>query len=484
MDYLKNYINGNYCDATSGRWIDNYNPSDGSVYAQIPDSSKQDITNAYTAAQAAFPEWSNTTIETRSKILLKIADLIQENLAVLAQAEAKDNGKPLSLATAVDIPRASANFRFFGNGITQYASQAHQSVGLNTMNYTLRQPIGVVGCISPWNLPLYLFTWKIAPALAAGNCVVAKPSEVTPMTAYMLGDICTKAGLPPGVLNIVHGTGPTTGQAIVAHPNIKAISFTGGTQTGAHIARTAAPMFKKLSLELGGKNPNLIFADCDYEKMLSVTVKSSFANQGQICLCGSRIYVEEIIFEKFKKDFVAKVAALKVGNPFDIDTNIGALVSKSHMEKVQSYIEIAKQENGIILYGGKPVNIVGSEKGYYLQPTVIEIQDNQCRVNQEEIFGPVVTLMSFKTETEALKLANDVKYGLSATLWTSNIDRTMRLSNDVQAGIVWVNTWLNRDLRTPFGGVKQSGVGREGGFEALNFFTEAKNVCISYQGNV
>jgi len=484
MDYLKNYINGNYCDAASGTWIDNYNPSDGSVYAQIPDSSKQDVANAYTAAQDAFPEWSNTTIETRSKILLKIADLIQENLGVLAQAEAKDNGKPLSLAQSVDIPRASANFRFFGNAITQYASQAHQSVGLNTMNYTLRQPIGVVGCISPWNLPLYLFTWKIAPALAAGNCVVAKPSEVTPMTAYMLGDICTKAGLPPGVLNIVHGTGPSTGQAIVAHPNIKAISFTGGTQTGAHIARTAAPMFKKLSLELGGKNPNLIFADCDYEKMLSVTVKSSFANQGQICLCGSRIYVEETIFEKFKKDFVAKVAALKVGNPFDTDTNIGALVSKSHMEKVQSYIEIAKQENGTILYGGKPVNVAGSEKGYYLQPTVIEIQDNQCRVNQEEIFGPVVTLMSFKTETEALKLANDVKYGLSATLWTSNIDRTMRLSNDIQAGIVWVNTWLNRDLRTPFGGVKQSGVGREGGFEALNFFTEAKNVCISYQGNI
>jgi len=484
MDYLKNYINGTYCDAASGTWIDNYNPSDGSVYAQIPDSSKQDVANAYTAAQDAFPEWSNTTIETRSEILLKIADLIQENLAVLAQAEAKDNGKPLSLAKSVDIPRASANFRFFGNAITQYASQAHQSVGLNTMNYTLRQPIGVVGCISPWNLPLYLFTWKIAPALAAGNCVVAKPSEVTPMTAYMLGDICTKAGLPPGVLNIVHGTGPSTGQAIVAHPNIKAISFTGGTQTGAHIARTAAPMFKKLSLELGGKNPNLIFADCDYEKMLSVTVKSSFANQGQICLCGSRIYVEETIFEKFKKDFVAKVAALKVGNPFDTDTNIGALVSKSHMEKVQSYIEIAKQENGTILYGGKPVNVAGSEKGYYLQPTVIEIQDNQCRVNQEEIFGPVVTLMSFKTETEALKLANDVKYGLSATLWTSNIDRTMRLSNDIQAGIVWVNTWLNRDLRTPFGGVKQSGVGREGGFEALNFFTEAKNVCISYQGNI
>ena len=483
MHYLKNYINGIYCDALSGKWIDNYNPSDGSVYAKIPDSSKQDVANAYTAAQNAFGSWSTTTIDTRSRILLKIADLIEKNLTVLAQAESKDNGKPLSLATAVDIPRASANFRFFGNGITQFASKAHQSVGLNTMNYTLRQPIGVVGCISPWNLPLYLFTWKIAPALAAGNCVVAKPSEITPMTAYLLGDICTQAGLPPGVLNIVHGTGPSTGQAIVEHPDIKAISFTGGTQTGAHIARTAAPMFKKLSLELGGKNPNLIFADCDYQKMLSVTVKSSFANQGQICLCGSRIYVEETIFEQFKKDFIAKVAGLKVGNPFDADTNVGALVSKSHMQKVQQYIEIAKQENGTILYGGKPVEVTGSEQGYYLQPTIIEIQDNQCRVNQEEIFGPVVTLMSFKTETEALKLANDVKYGLSATLWTRDIDRTMRLSKDIQVGIVWVNTWLNRDLRTPFGGIKQSGVGREGGFEALNFFTEAKNVCISYQGN-
>ena len=483
MHYLKNYINGINCDAHSGKWIDNYNPSDGSVYAQIPDSSKQDVDKAYSAAQAAFPAWSTTTIDTRSKIMLRIADLILENLEGLAKAEAKDNGKPLSLATAVDIPRASANFRFFGNGITQFASKAHQSVGLNTMNYTLKQPIGVVGCISPWNLPLYLFTWKIAPALAAGNCVVAKPSEVTPMTAYLLGDICTQAGLPAGVLNIVHGTGPTAGQAIVEHPNIKAISFTGGTQTGAHIARVAAPLFKKLSLELGGKNPNLIFADCDYQKMLSVTLKSSFANQGQICLCGSRIYVEETIFEQFKKDFIAKVATLKVGDPFDADTKIGALVSKSHMEKVQGYIEIAKQENGTILYGGKPVAVTGSEQGYYLQPTVIEIQDNQCRINQEEIFGPVVTLMPFKTEAEALKLANDVKYGLSATIWTSNIDRTMRLSKDIQAGIVWVNTWLNRDLRTPFGGVKQSGVGREGGFEALNFFTEAKNVCISYQGN-
>jgi aminomuconate-semialdehyde/2-hydroxymuconate-6-semialdehyde dehydrogenase len=300
------------------------------------------------------------------------------------------------------------------------------------------------------------------------------------MTAFLLGEICTEAGLPKGVLNIVHGTGPSAGQAIVEHPNIKAISFTGGTQTGASIARTAAPMFKKLSLELGGKNPNLIFADCDYEKMLAVTLNSSFANQGQICLCGSRIFVEHSIYEQFKKDFVAKVSELKVGNPFQKDSNLGALVSKSHLEKVESYIRLAEEEGGKILFGGDRVIVQGSEGGYYLQPTVIEVFDDQCRVNQEEIFGPVVTIMPFKTEEEALQMANGVKYGLSATVWTSNLDRTMRVSKKLEAGIVWVNTWLNRDLRTPFGGMKDSGVGREGGFEALRFFTEAKNVCIKY----
>ena len=481
MQKILNYIDGSYCEPIKGAWMDNYNPSDGSVYSKIAHSTSEDISAAYTAAKNAFPDWSNSTIETRSRIMLRIANLIEENLDQLAEAEARDNGKPLTLAKAVDIPRASSNFRFFGNAITQFSSEAHESVGLNTMNFTLRQSIGVVGCISPWNLPLYLFTWKIAPAIAAGNTVVAKPSEVTPMTAYLLGEICTEAGLPKGVLNIVHGTGPSAGQAIVEHPNIKAISFTGGTQTGAHIARTAAPMFKKLSLELGGKNPNLIFADCDYDKMLAVTVKSSFANQGQICLCGSRIFVEKSIYETFKKDFVAKVAALKVGNPFDSDSNLGALVSKPHLEKVESYIQIAEEEGGKILYGGKRVKVDGSPDGYYLQPTVIEVFDDQCRVNQEEIFGPVVTLMPFETEEEALQMANGVKYGLSATLWTSNLNRTMRLSKKLESGIVWVNTWLNRDLRTPFGGVKDSGVGREGGFEALRFFTEAKNVCIRYE---
>ncbi|MCW9037807.1 aldehyde dehydrogenase [Altibacter sp.] len=481
MQKIQNYINGNYCDPVSGKWLDNYNPSNGEVYAQIANSSSKDVAAAYEAARDAFPSWSNTPIEERSRILLKIATLIEEKMMELATAEAKDNGKPLSLALAVDIPRASSNFRFFANAITQFASEAHESVGLGTMNFTLRQPIGVVGCISPWNLPLYLFTWKIAPAIAAGNTVVAKPSEVTPVTAAMLGDICTEAGLPKGVLNILHGEGPSAGQAIVEHPHIKAISFTGGTKTGEHLARTAAPMFKKLSLELGGKNPNLIFADCDYEKMLAITVKSSFANQGQICLCGSRIFVERSLFERFKKDFIAKVSQLKVGDPFDADSDLGALVSRPHLEKVRAYIRLAEEEGGTILFGGQPVTVKDHEQGYYLQPTIIEVFDDQCRVNQEEIFGPVVTLMPFDTEEEALKMANGVRYGLSATLWTNDLNRTMRISKQLEVGIVWVNTWLNRDLRTPFGGVKDSGVGREGGFEALRFFTEAKNVCIKYE---
>lgn len=477
---IQNYINGEFTNPIKNTWIDNYNPANGEVYGQIPNSCKDDVENAYIAAKSAFPNWSQTTLEERSRILIKISELLEAQLEQFAKAESKDNGKPISLAKTVDIPRAASNFRFFGNAITQFASESHESVGQQAINYTLRQPIGVVGCISPWNLPLYLFTWKIAPALAAGNCVVAKPSEVTPLTAFLLGNICNEAGLPRGVLNIVHGLGTTTGQAIIEHPDIKAISFTGGTKTGAHIAKTAAPLFKKLSLELGGKNPNIIFEDCDYEDMLNTTVRSSFANQGQICLCGSRIFVEASIYEKFKTDFVEKVKTLKVGHPSKKDTNIGALVSKQHLQKVKDYINIAKEEDGIILYGGKEVTVQGYENGYYLEPTVIEVKSDTCRVNQEEIFGPVVTIMPFNTEEEVLQMANKVQYGLSATLWTNNLKRTMRMSSQLQAGIIWVNTWMLRDLRTPFGGVKDSGVGREGGFEALRFFTEPKNVCIKY----
>lgn len=478
---IQNYINGQFVNPIHNNWLDNYNPAIGEIYGQIPNSTKEDVENAFQAAASVFPKWSQTSFDDRSKILLKIAELIEENLAEFAKAESIDNGKPLSLAIEIDIPRAANNFRFFGHAITQFSSESHESVGFNAINLTLRQPIGVVGCISPWNLPLYLFTWKIAPAIAAGNCVIAKPSEITPMTAYLLGKICTKAGLPNGVLNIVHGLGNQVGEAIVSHPKIKAISFTGGTKTGAHIAKIAAPMFKKISLELGGKNPTIIFADCDYEKMLATTVRSSFSNQGQICLCGSRILVESSIYEKFKNDFIQKVSELKVGNPSDKSTDIGALVSKEHLGKVKNYIDIAETEKGKILFGGKRVVVENCENGYYLQPTIIEVFDNQCRLNQEEIFGPVVTLMSFKNDEEGLSLANDIKYGLSATLWTNNLNRTMEFSRKLETGIVWVNTWMMRDLRTPFGGQKDSGMGREGGFEALRFFTEAKNVCIKYE---
>ena len=480
MTTIQNYINGQYINPMQDNWLDNFNPATGEVYGKLPNSSKADVENAYKAAKAAFPSWSQTTLEERSRILIRISELLESNLQRLAEAESKDNGKPITLAKEVDIPRAASNFRFFGNAITQFASESHESVGEDAINFTLRQPIGVVGCISPWNLPLYLFTWKIAPAIAAGNCVVAKPSEVTPMTAYLLGEICTEAGLPKGVLNIVHGLGTTTGQAIIEHPDIKAISFTGGTATGAHIATVAAPMFKKLSLELGGKNPNIIFADCDYEDMLATTVRSSFSNQGQICLCGSRIFIEASIYEKFKNDFIAKVKELKVGHPSEISTDIGALVSKMHLKKVMNYIEIAKAEHGKILCGGNKVVVKDFENGYYLEPTIIEVATDECRVNQEEIFGPVVTIMPFESEDDVLVMANKVKYGLSATLWTNDLKRTMRMANQLQTGIVWVNTWMMRDLRTPFGGIKASGIGREGGFEVLRFFTEAKNVCIKY----
>ena len=480
MIQIQNYIDGTFVNPIQNEWIDNTDPSNGLVYGKIPNSCSKDVQVAYKAAQKAFIPWSETSIEERSSILLKIAHLIEVHLNRFAEAESKDNGKPISVAKTVDIPRAASNFRFFGHAITQFYSESHEVKSEKTINYTLRHPIGVVGCISPWNLPLYLLSWKIAPALAAGNCVVAKPSEVTPYTAFLLGEICTEAGLPKGVLNIVHGLGASTGKAIVEHPHIKAISFTGGTETGKFIAKTAAPMFKKLSLELGGKNPNIIFADCDYEKMLTTTIRSSFSNQGQICLCGSRIFVEASIYKQFKIDFIKRVQQLVVGPPSNQSTQVGALVSKTHFEKVQLYIEGIDNKQSRLLCGGNRIHIEGFENGYYLSPTVIEVNSNSCKLNQEEIFGPVVTLMPFNSDTEVLALANDVKYGLSATVWTTNLKRSLLFSEQLETGIVWVNTWMQRDLRTPFGGVKSSGVGREGGFEVLRFFTETKNICINY----
>ena len=480
MKKILNYIDGEHVEANSKKWIDNYDPSVGEVYSLIPDSDEKDVEMAQLAAQTAFPKWSSTSINERSRIIQKLASLIESKSDELALAESEDNGKPLSLAKKIDIPRTSSNMSFFSTAILHESSQSYQT-NKEVINYTLKKPIGVVGCISPWNLPLYLFTWKIAPALAAGNTVVAKPSEVTPMTAYLFSEICKEAGIPNGVLNIVHGYGPKVGSAITKHPNIKAISFTGGTNTGKEIAKIAAPMFKKLSLELGGKNPNIIFEDCDLEKAVSTSLLSSFSNQGQICLCGSRIFVQRGIYNQFKERFIKKVNQLRIGDPLSPSTNIGALVSKQHLEKVLSYIEIAKEEGGKIIAGGNKVSIEGRCKGgYFLEPTVIEGLSYDCRTNQEEIFGPVVSLMPFDEEEQVVKYANSTIYGLSSTVWTSDINRANRMSENLQSGIVWINCWLVRDLRTPFGGMKKSGVGREGGFYALNFFTESTNVCVKY----
>lgn len=475
---IKNYINGTWQDAMHGNSVQNINPATGKNIGTIPMSDAADVALAVEAAQNAFPAWSQSSIEKRFRILNKIAEGIEQRLDELALAETSDNGKPLNLSKKVDIPRAASNFRFFATGIMHFASESH-TMENRAVNYTMRQPLGVVACISPWNLPLYLFTWKIAPALAAGNCVIAKPSEVTPLTSFLLSEICHEAGLPAGVLNIIHGDGINCGSEMVKHPSVKAISFTGSTRAGEQIASIAAPKFKKLSLELGGKNPNIIFADCDWEKMLKTTVQSSFANQGQICLCGSRILIEKSIYEKFKNEFISKVKELKVGNPLDEKSKLGAIVSEVHYNKILNAIETAKAEGGIILHGGAAIQLDGeNEKGFFIAPTVIENLGPNCKTNQEEIFGPVVSLQSFETEEEALALANASTYGLSATVWTQDISRANRIAMKMQSGIVWVNCWLLRDLRTPFGGVKNSGVGREGGWDALKFFTEAKNVCV------
>jgi len=474
-----NLINGTLQPALGGEWLENVEPATGAVYGRIARSGVDDVEAAVAAGRAAFPEWRAWSPADRRAVLHRLADKVAENAALLAESEARDNGKPVSLAAAVDIPRAEQNLRFYASAAEQFASESH-TMGDGTVNYTLRKPLGVVGCISPWNLPLYLFTWKIAPALASGNCVVAKPSEVTPMTAYLLGTWAKEVGLPDGVLNILHGLGPEVGQAMVDHHHVRAISFTGGSSTGAAISAAAAPKFKKLSLELGGKNATVVFDDCDFDAALSTAIRAAFANQGQICLCGSRILVQDTMYERFRDAMVNKVSRMRIGDPMDPETKMGAVVSRAHRDKVLAAIATARGEGGTILCGGgrhqpREPRLQG---GFFVQPTLIEGLDHTCVTNREEIFGPVATLQSFSDEREALGLANATKYGLSASVWTRDLQRAHRVASGIDTGMVWINCWLVRDLRTPFGGTRQSGVGREGGYNSMRFFTEPQNVCV------
>ena len=478
---VHNYIDGRLQPPAGNDWLEVEEPATGQCYGRVAESADADLQQAVQAARQAWPAWRDAAAEQRARWLHALADLVEARSEQLALAESIDTGKPLSLARAVDIPRAAANLRFFAAAATQFASESHP-MGDAGINFTLREPLGVVGCISPWNLPLYLLSWKLAPALAAGNCVIAKPSELTPVTAGLFAELCIEAGLPPGVLNILHGRGPGIGQAIVEHPEVRAVSFTGGTRTGAMIAQSAAPAFKKLSLELGGKNPAIVLADCDFERTLDGVLRAAFTNQGQVCMCGSRILVEATLYERFRDALAARVQSLKVGDPLEADTDQGALVSAAHRRKVLEAIAAAREEGGRLLCGGEAVTPPGERcrDGWFVAPTLFEGLGPACRSNQEEIFGPVATLQPFSGDEEAIALANAVSYGLAASVWGRDIGRCHRLAARVESGLVWINCWMLRDLRTPLGGTKQSGLGREGGFEAMRFFTEAKNVCVSY----
>lgn len=477
---IANYIDGRFVEPIAGQYLDDVDPATGQVYAQVPDSDQRDVNTAVQAAARAFPRWSATKAGERSRLLLALADRIEANLERLARAECVDNGKPLELAKTLDIPRAAANFRFFATAILHAHSECYRTDDL-ALNYTLRQPRGVAGVISPWNLPLYLFSWKVAPALATGNTVVGKPSEVTPMTAFLLAELCQEVGIPEGVLNVVHGRGKAAGAAIVVHPEIPTISFTGGTVTGAEIARIAGPMFKKIALELGGKNPTVVFADANWDQVIAGSVRASFANQGQVCLAGSRVFVEQPAYDRFVEAFVDTAKKLTIGDPLEPKTQQGAIVSKAQYDKVNRYIELARDEGGTIACGGgRPAALPERCKnGYFIDPTVITGLSVNSPVNCEEIFGPVATITPFTDEDEVIALANRTDYGLAASVWTENLPRAHRVAEGIQSGTVWINCWLVRDLRVPFGGMKSSGIGREGGEEALRFFTEIKNVCIA-----
>ncbi|MCL6577406.1 aldehyde dehydrogenase [Kyrpidia sp.] len=476
MEVLRHFIDGEFVESKDGRRFQNINPATEEVIAEVAEGGRDEIDRAVSAARRAFKEWGRTPVARRSEILHRIADLIKERAEELARLETLDTGKPLQLSRTLDIPRAAYNFRFFADFVKGLGTEAFQMDDV-ALNYALRRPVGVAGLISPWNAPLFLLTWKVAPCLAAGNTCVIKPAELTPTTATRLAEICQEAGLPDGVLNVVHGFGPdAAGSALTEHPNVDLVSLTGETATGKAVMRAAASNLKKLSFELGGKNPNIIFADADLEDVVETTIRSSFANQGELCLCGSRVYVERPLYDEFLRRMTDRIASLTVGDPMDTGTDVGALISQEHLLRVEGFIERAVEDGGrILIGGGRPAHL---KRGYYLEPTVIVDVDRYCEIVRHEVFGPVITVQPFDSEEEVIEQTNDTDYGLSATIWTTNLKRAHRVAAQIEAGVIWINTWFLRDLRTPFGGMKQSGIGREGGVHSFEFFTELTNVCV------
>jgi len=476
---IQNFINGSFAHALDGATIEDFNPATAQCIATIPRSKSADVKLAVSAAQSAQPAWTALTLEQRADWLDRIADALEKKTEEIAHTETMDTGKPIALARRVDAARSVSNFRFFASFGRQQSEMTFEME--DAMNYVHRSPVGTVGLITPWNLPLYLLTWKVAPALLMGNTIIAKPSEITPLSANLLAETLLELELPNGVFNLVHGLGPEVGQAILEHPKIKAISFTGGTGTGRIVARTAAPMFKKLSLELGGKNATIVLKDAELDKAVDGAVRAAFTNSGQVCLCGSRIFIDASLAEQFTQRFVEKVNEIQVGDPLDEHTAMGSVISPEHLLKIESYIELAIEEGGLVLTGGtrEMTGYNGPQGiGAFLRPTVVTNLPHTSRCATEEIFGPMVTLHSFTTEDEALEMVNASEYGLAGSVWTTDLERGRAFSAKMDTGMVWVNTWLHRDLRTPFGGVKNSGVGREGGQWSLDFFSEMTNVCI------
>jgi len=475
MKIIQNYINGKFCKKEE--IIEDINPATGKIIASIPKSNLDDVEKAVCAADEARVNWSNLSLEERTNWLEKIAIVLESRSEEIASLESLDTGKPIALARAVDAARSVTNFRFFAEFARSYSEEKFEME--DATNHVILKPVGIAGLITPWNLPLYLLSWKIAPAIVMGNTVVAKPSELTPLTANLLAEVIHEVGLPAGVVNIVHGLGSEVGQAIVEHPKVNLISFTGGTQTGRKVAETASPMFKKLSLELGGKNATIVLDDTNLDEAIPGIAKSAFMNQGQVCLCGSRIFISNKIWDVFIEKFINYVEDMKIGDPSLEDSDLGSLVSFAHRDKVESYIHLAQREGGKILSGGGSPNLSSPfDKGAFLEPTVVSNLSHMSRTATEEIFGPVVTLHPFETEEEAIEMANCTNYGLAGSVWTGDKERGTRIAEKIETGMVWVNTWLHRDLRVPFGGIKDSGVGREGGRWSLSFFSEAINICV------